>query len=393
MAFSLSNFSKPRYSPIAIDFGADSLKVLQIVPGDPPQLIAAGRAVLPAEARTDPGARTAFLAEALRDLLRQQPFKGRRAILSFPAFQTLMQHLEIGRAEGDEVETAVGMQLRNRLDVEPSRMVIRHFPVRQHLRDGATLQEVICLAASRDVVMGYLDIARRCKIDVIGMHTEPVAVLKAFEHLYRRPADQDRTTCFIDIGAAMTKVVIAHGTRMVFAKSIHAAGDQMTRQLAKSRSIDFMEAYRLRTEQGNGTMGDAATSFDDDAVGLHPALRADPSERAATAMLDSAQAVTAAPDSDALECIVDELQLCLRYHARLFPDKTVEKLVFLGGEARNLASCQTVARSVRVAAQLGDPFARVARIGQAKAAQGVDLDVPQPGWAVAMGLCLSEANL
>ncbi|MEP0763504.1 MAG: hypothetical protein HRF48_12290, partial [Chloroflexota bacterium] len=73
-------FSKTRYSPIAIDFGADSLKLLQVIPGDPPQMVAAASAAVPPQARTDPEARYAFLGQALRDLLKSQPFKGRRAI-------------------------------------------------------------------------------------------------------------------------------------------------------------------------------------------------------------------------------------------------------------------------------------------------------------------------
>lgn len=393
MAFGFSNFSKPRFSPIAIDFGADSVKVLQIIPGDPPQLMAAGRAVLPEAARTDPVARTAFLTEALRDLLRKQPFKGRRAMLSFPAFQTLMQHMEIGRAEGEGIESLVGAQMLARLNVEPSRMVIRHFPVRQVVREGTTLQEVICLAASRDVVMGYLDIARRCKLDVVGMHTEPVAVLKSFEHLYRGGDAQQRVTCFIDIGAAMTKVMIAHGTRLVFAKSIHAAGDQITRQVARARRIDFMQAYHLRLQGDHAQQAPVAVPVAAEMDGDEP-WRPQPAgtSEGAAAMQDAPASLSDCA-SDTLDCIVDELQLCVRYHANLFPDKRIEKLVFIGGESNHLAACQAVARSVRIAAQLGDPFARMTQIGRIKAPEGVDLGAPQPGWAVPMGLCLSEANL
>ena len=55
--------------------------------------------------------------------------------------------------------------------------------------------------------------------------------------------------------------------------------------------------------------------------------------------------------------------------------------------------CQSLAKKAHIAAQLGDPFARLVRIGGAKMAPGVNLDEPQPGWAVPYGLCHSEANL
>ena len=60
--------SKTRYSPIAIDFGADTLKLLQVIPTDPPQMVAAAAVQIPEEARKDPSLRHTFLTESLRKL-------------------------------------------------------------------------------------------------------------------------------------------------------------------------------------------------------------------------------------------------------------------------------------------------------------------------------------
>jgi len=53
----------------------------------------------------------------------------------------------------------------------------------------------------------------------------------------------------VDIGAATTKVIIAHGDHMVFSKMIHAAGDHFTRHLARAENIDFTEARKRRLGQ------------------------------------------------------------------------------------------------------------------------------------------------
>ena len=388
MAF---GFSKTRLSPIAIDFGADSIKLLQIVPGDPPQLVAAAAALVPEDARKDPHARQAFMADALRQLLRSQPFKGKKAICSLPAYQTLVHHLEIPRTDEADLAAQVKMQLRQRLEVEPSKMVIRHFPITQVMRDGAALQEVLCLAAGRDSVMSYVQMCAKAKLDVVGMHGEQMAILRAFDHLHR--GDEQRALCFIDVGSAATKVVIAHGRKIVFAKTIHIAGDHMTRQIAGARKLDFLDARATRI----------AEAADPRAAGPTPTAHMPASDAAGPtglAMLDArTKAQQAQPcaaseiNADTMECLVDELQLCLRYHQTLFPKHPIEKLVFLGGEAKQVKTCQTIARALRVAAQLGDPLARLARVGSSKTASNVDLDQPQPGWAVPMGLCLSEANL
>jgi Tfp pilus assembly PilM family ATPase len=117
---------------------------------------------------------------------------------------------------------------------------------------------------------------------------------------------------------------------------------------------------------------------------------------AAAGRSSGAVAVAEAPDREAeacretLECITDELQMCLRYYATMFPDRAVDRLVFIGGEARHRDTCQVIARALRLPAQLGDPLGRLARSGRSEA--GPDFTQPQPGWAVALGLCLSETD-
>lgn len=207
MAF---GFSKTRYSPIAIDFGADSLKLLQLLPGEPAQLVAAAAEVIPAAARKDPAARDAFLAEALPRLVKSQPFKGRRAICSLPAFQTIVQHLELPRSDdANELQLQLEQQLRERLEIDPRRMVVRHVPVGPVNRPGGPgggQMEVLCIAASRDVVMGYVEIAHKAKLDVVGMHSEPWALCKAFDRRSSGPpaGSAGKAVCYIDIGAAST---------------------------------------------------------------------------------------------------------------------------------------------------------------------------------------------
>ncbi len=202
------NWNRTRCSPIAIDFGCNSLKLLQIVPGDPPRLLAAGVATVPDDAAD----RWGFYADAVRSLVKRFPFKGHSAVCTTPAHQTLIQHLQIPGAEQAGLDLAVGEELRHRLNIDPSRMVVRHFAVGQFVRNGSPSQEVICAAASRDTVMRHISILKQTGLEVIGVFSEPQVVIQAFAHMYRRSSDKDRTTCFIDLGAATVKVVIAHGT-------------------------------------------------------------------------------------------------------------------------------------------------------------------------------------
>ena len=120
---------------------------------------------------------------------------------------------------------------------------------------------------------------------------------------------------------------------------------------------------------------------------------AEPATRVADPPNPDVAQLDASTDGEVLDCLLDELMLCLRYHRNLFPERRVEKPVFLGGESRNLELCQHIAQTVGIGAQLGDPLARLVRTSDSSNASGVDLRRPQPGWAVPMGLCLGETNL
>ena len=364
-------FTKPRYSPIAIDFGTDTLKVLQVSTGEHTQLVACAKQVIPELYRDDSAGRITYLADALRELLKRQPFKGKRAICSIPAHQTLIQPLEMDRADDAELDQQVGLHLIQRLNVDPARMVVRSTRVGKLVRNGQTKHQIMCIAARRDAVMKYIDLAHRCKLEVVGMHSEPMAVARAANMLGGKP-NPDGATCFIDIGAAMTKLSITHGQQLIFAKVVHVGGDELTRELAHQRGIGFDDARQMRAR------ADAKV-----AVGHAFATLAE-EDTEPGGLSEHAEVI--------IESLTDELRLALRYYQGACPGRPVNQLVFVGGESENRSLCEAVARSLSVAAKLGDPFAAVDTLDQHENSE-VEPHKPMPGWAVPLGLCFSEANL
>ena len=374
--------TRSRLSPIGIDFGADSLKLLQIVPGDPPELIALGSTAVPEAARTDYRARQEFLADALPSLLRRHPFKNRRVMLSTPASQTLVHNLLINRGDLRDLNAQVDLALRERLGIDPARMVIRNFPACEVVRDGRPMQEVITFAAGRDIIMRYVELMNRLKLEVDGMHCEASCTLSAFKHFttHRDPADREAVVAYVDLGAATSKFTVARGQTMLLAKTVHAGGDQRTKALAGAQKIGFAEARLARlAEMAGGASAAGSAAATATATATAPA---------------SGSAIADEADDETTQQLIDELRMTFRHHDLRHPDAPIQKLVFIGGEAGHRGVCRALAQSVNVPAQLGDPLARLTRVNaEPGAAGGVDLAQPQPGWAVAMGLCLSDANL
>jgi type IV pilus assembly protein PilM len=90
--------------------------------------------------------------------------------------------------------------------------------------------------------------------------------------------------------------------------------------------------------------------------------------------------------------LVEEIDLCRRYYETTFPGKPVDRLTFVGGEARQRRLCQRIARDLHLAAQIGDPLMRMGRTTDVGVESGIDRRHAQPGWAVAIGLSLGPPH-
>lgn len=403
MAFGIN---KTRLTPIAIDFGVDTLKMLQISTNDTTtQLVGAGSLVLPESARKDNAARYAFMADGVKELLRQQPFKGRRVMCAIPSFQTFASTLEIQCSENDDIDQQVGLHLQTVMEMDPSRMVVRNTRVGSVIREGSTKQRVICVAVKRSIVMRYLELVAAAKLEVVGMHSEPMCVARGFSELYnRRDVDKTEARCFVDIGSASTKLIIMRDKDVLLARNIPVSGDELTRRHSREHKIDFAEARLARmreaanplaarpfekTKQNSFELGGAtalAQDTDSDPF-IGDESEAIPRERGliepATEMGDLDETV---------DTLLDSIRMTVRYHDVVCPELPVQRVVLLGGESHQRPLAEAIAHAVGVKTYIGDPLARVMRT-PGLIPVGVDMNQPQPSWAVPLGLSLSEANL
>ena len=224
--------------------------------------------------------------------------------------------------------------------------------------DTETKLEVVVIAAARNVIESYLEVAGRAKLEVEALNVEPCAILECFSRLFRRADDADRVTMFLDFGQACTQVVVAHGSRLAFAHNLMVGAHSMEQATATALGVDAgdIHALRMRLEEAADPSPEAEQLYD--AMG------------------------------EPIGTMVAEIIKCVRYYESVFPSKMIERAVFLGGQATDRRLCQRVAQRLNLPAQIGDPLARIGGTGRSGAAAGIDRRQTQPAWAVAVGLGL-----
>jgi type IV pilus assembly protein PilM len=410
LAFAKKLFAAPP-TPIGVDLGTDTIRLAQCVhDGKEWRLAAAACTDVPAGVRENADTLTAFTVDAIREMIAAGGFRGRSAVLSVPSSQLQIQHVRMPKLDEQETRKALPWELKGKLSVDPQQAVLRHVIAGETQASGEAKNEVVVMATPKHAVTQLLAVAGKAKLEVVGLNTEPKAVVDCFAHVYRRKADGDVTNCFVDIGTRTTRVTIARGSQILFARAIQIGGDTLSAAVAEAMGIDFEQAKLLRLKLAQQplqrppvqTLAPASEPqvpvAEENSFALLGLARVDDRRHSAekieiiTPTLPPGQAeqdrqveVAGLPT---IARLCDELNLCRRYHEATFSQLTIDRVVFIGGEARQRGMCQRIAETLGVAAQLGDPLVRMGRTTSVGIESGVDFKQPQPAWAVAVGLTM-----
>ena len=399
-------FSKT-VSPVVADFGASSVKLLQLTGDETPRIVAAAEIDIPDEARGNVDRRFAFLAEELPGALRKGGFEGKRVMCSPASSHFIVQQTRIDESSPLSADDQVSAEVAGRMNCLPTAVIARSFPTPGNSRDH------VVLAIARDDVMRHVDLFKRCRFDLVGVQPDHIPMLHAFNHLHRRSEDRSVSTMYVDAGWGSVKVAVARGTDLVFARIIQIGGRQFDEISAAAWGCTNSAARirRIQEETAQAApkpMRSAQAISEDESgsvllrVGMAKAdtqAEGHRSETVADAMLaeDRRTGVesttltgvsTACPQPDFIEVhetIADELSMCARY-AQASLGSPIDRIVMLGGESHSRRFAGHLARRMGIKTSVGDPIRRLFaenadRVGP------LDPSREHPEWVVACGLC------
>jgi type IV pilus assembly protein PilM len=343
-----------RTSPIGVDIGSRSVKLLQLG-GDGSTVHEAARWDLPSDSPDKPTERDAHVIEAVRRAREGRKFRGRDAVFCLGAEDLFVQNIRVPTADGAELDKLVRAEAAGRLPFKSDEAEIRYIEAAD-VRQGDTFRrEVILLACHKPALERILAVAAAASLRPVAIDVEPAALLRCYARQFRRDDDHQRRVMFVNLGAARTKVVIARGSDAMFVKYVDAGGRHLDEAVAKHLDMSLDDAAALRRHNGD--------------------RRAD--QRDPEIARSIAEAVRGV-----LDRLANELSLCLRYFSVTFRGQHVAQTVLGGGEASE-ALAEWLAARLDVPCELGNPL----RTFEKNALSG-----PQTQWDVAAGLALRNAN-
>lgn len=357
---------RSKAAPIAIDCGSYAVRAIQMG-GDAehPEIIGASCHVYSSDAGIKKDRHDETI-EALHTFLRGRIFRGKQAITALGESDLQIRNIRLPALPDAELPSAVEFAAAERLQGLGDDAEVRSIFAGNVAGEEEVQQEIIVLAANEPVVRRHLDMLTSVGLESVGIDAAPLAMFRPFERYLRRAADQEQVNVFVDIGWSGTRIVIARGERIAFARTFAVGGAAFNRLVSKQLSLDLKKAASLRRQ----------------AEALNAA------KSGPTSAID-ASTMSAVDDAiqPAWEKLGKEIGLCLRYFAVTFRGTQAQSVTCVGGESMNHHYLQTLSDVTGLRCRVGFPLRNVANTD---ALPTEDHRGPLADWTTVAGLAIEH---
>lgn len=348
---------QPRLRPIGLQLSPTSATLVQLSgPPDAMSVHAMAFGEMPPSEDAPPDERDHRVSTALRKLLSDHPFKGRRVVSCLDANELFMQNVRVPQLADDELAKIIPLEAEERLPYPVAEAEIRHLRAGRVRQEATVKEEVILLAYRREALERHIRILEQAGLTPSAIDVESCALLRPL-----RKADasnvheQPPRRAYLNLGRAATTVIFAEGEQILFLKDIGSGGDDLDRAVMRHLDLGLPEAAAMRRS-------------------VMTATELDPDNEIHRSVIDAIR--------DPLESIAAEIELCLRYHKVTFRGTAIDKMVVVGSEGSRWLA-EFLSQRLATTCELADPFAVLASPPLSEAQLG------QPWqWATALGLSM-----
>ena len=146
----------------------------------------------------------------------------------------------------DEIYSNLELQIEEHVPIPASEAVFAYDVIRGgDPNDDLAFIELNVTVYPREILEEYIDIFSGTGLVPIRFEVEPHAVARSVV-----PKDDKGTFMVLDFGKTRTGITIVNNSAVQFTSTIAIGGDMITRAVARSFSISFEEAEKMKIEKG-----------------------------------------------------------------------------------------------------------------------------------------------
>ena len=370
------------HSPIGLDIGHDSIKMIQLTAsGGRIGVLAADKVKIDSGLNNDTEQRRDFVISAVEQMLDKGGFRGKGVVSCLANDELKITSLRLPQTDDDKTQMALEKEVSQRFGLDPDKDTIKYMLAGNVKQADEVKNELILFATDSDTIKNHIGLLEQVQLRPVAIDTIPCALFRSFNRSLRRQEDMENTVVFMDVGSHFTTVVFGRGEQICFIKQIPIGGEKFNLEIASKLGVTVEEAEilrrKLRKERavsstaGSGELQNEQANFDD-GQWLDASMR--------QVVVDALTSVS--------EELAKEISLCFRYYTVTFRGKRVERAVFAGGQAYENILLNVLKRQLTVDIELAQPLRGFDMSQQAS----IHFDSDRRGllceWAVAVGLSL-----
>jgi type IV pilus assembly protein PilM len=345
---------------VGVDIGTASIKVCQVKETRKglglvrlgyaplgPQVIVDGQVM-------DSGA----VVEALQKVFRDAKIRQKECALSVSGQSVIIRKITVPMMTEAELEEQIQWEAEQHIPFDIKDVHVDYQVLRR--RAEASQMDLLLVAAKRDQIEEYAQLARNAKLKPMVCDIDAFTVQNLFE--YSRTLPQDQTIALINVGASLSSLnIIANGVS-AFTREIANGGNGITEEIQKQLNVphDQAEAYKC---------GGSASADDPTRAGMVPQ--------------QVVQVIEAVSDT-----IAAEIQRSLDFFMATSGEGEIARIYVTGGSANLAALARAIERRARVSVETWSPVEKLTI--EAKEVDPQLLQTRAAQLSVALGLSLRK---
>jgi len=317
----------------------------------------------------------AALAGEIKSFWKRAGFGSRRVSLGVANQKIVVRTMEFPVIEESELRAAIEFQAQEAIPIPVEEAVLDYQVMSTFAaEDGSTRQRVLLVAAQRDMIGQFVEVARKANLLVDSIDLQAFALARALAITPDIAAGEEGAalegTAMVNIGSGITNLVVVSGAAPQFTRVINVGSEAMIETLANHLQVDLEQAWRLavvvglKSEDGDEPLPEDIT--DETATAVHTSL------------------------DGSCETFADEIRRSIDYFHTQSQSAPISRLIVSGDGSLTRNFTSYLSHALHLDVELGDPLRKLSE-NKSKLTEA-ELGVLAPRLAIAVGLALEDED-
>jgi type IV pilus assembly protein PilM len=229
---------------VGVDIGTSSIKVCQLKDTRKgPRLIKLGFTPLPRQTIVDGHVLNAqAVVEALERVFNESKIKQRDVALSISGQAVIIRKITVPMMTSAELDEQIQWEAEQHIPFDIKDVHVDYEVLRR--RPEAGQMDLLLVAAKRDEVNDYTEIAKQAKLRPMVVDIDAFTVQNLFE--YNRGIPPEMTFAIINVGASLASINVVSKGASAFTRDIANGGNYITEQIQKQLGVPFEQAEEFK---------------------------------------------------------------------------------------------------------------------------------------------------